>query len=59
MLYINGTGNFSTLIIEIASTSKSGSTFMGLTYTGTTRLRNLEGDSQTKKRNPYVHRFIF
>ena len=29
MLYINGTGHFCTLIIEIASTSKSGSTFHG------------------------------
>ena len=30
--------------------------FIGLTYTGTIRLLYLEGDSQTKKRNPYVHR---
>ena len=28
---------------------------MGLTYTGTIRILYLEGDSQTKKRNPYVH----
>ena len=41
------------LSIEIASLSKSGCNFHGLTYTGTIRLLYLEGDSHTKKRNPY------
>ena len=44
--------------IEITSLSL-GPLFMGLTYIGTIRLLYLEEDSQIKKRNPHVHRFIF
>ena len=52
-------GNFSTLISRDCLFLSLGPLFTGLTYTGTIRLLFLEGDSQTKKHNPYVHRFIF